>query len=125
MFVRKVMTVTTVAIALSAAGCGGGEDAVPTNEPAAEETPAATATDSGATQASAGREIFVSTCGGCHVLSDAGTNGQVGPNLDEVAPDQAQVLAAIETGPGQMPENLLEGEQAEQVAEYVAEAAGP
>ncbi|MBA2644035.1 MAG: cytochrome c [Solirubrobacterales bacterium] len=60
---------------------------------------------------------MVSTCGACHTLSDAGTNGQIGPDLDDVAPDVEEVLTAIETGPAQMPENLLEGEEARQVAE--------
>ena len=36
--------------------------------------------------ATSGREIFVAAgCGSCHVFSDAGTNGNVGPNLDELA----------------------------------------
>ena len=32
---------------------------------------------------SAGRDLFVNRCGGCHVLADAGTAGTVGPNLDD------------------------------------------
>jgi mono/diheme cytochrome c family protein len=31
----------------------------------------------------AGRQLFVSQCGQCHVLADAGTRGQIGPNLDD------------------------------------------
>jgi mono/diheme cytochrome c family protein len=31
----------------------------------------------------AGKELFVQACGGCHVLADAGTNGTIGPNLDD------------------------------------------
>jgi hypothetical protein len=34
------------------------------------------------------------------------------------------VLDAIATGPSQMPENLYEGQDAEDVAEYVSTAAG-
>ena len=30
-----------------------------------------------------GKELFTSRCGGCHTLADAGTNGNIGPNLDE------------------------------------------
>jgi mono/diheme cytochrome c family protein len=30
----------------------------------------------------AGRDLFVPRCGGCHTLADAGTNGTIGPNLD-------------------------------------------
>lgn len=32
---------------------------------------------------SAGKQYFVSACGGCHVLADAGTAGTIGPNLDD------------------------------------------
>jgi cytochrome c6 len=32
----------------------------------------------------AGRQLFLdSTCGDCHTLADAGTNGTIGPNLDD------------------------------------------
>jgi cbb3-type cytochrome c oxidase subunit III len=30
-----------------------------------------------------GKKLFVQACGGCHTLADAGTNGKVGPNLDD------------------------------------------
>jgi mono/diheme cytochrome c family protein len=32
---------------------------------------------------STGRELFISRCGGCHVLAEAGTAGTIGPNLDD------------------------------------------
>jgi cytochrome c6 len=53
-----------VAVALLAVGCG------------AEGVPS----ESGASQ---GKEQFVSSCGSCHVLGDAGTQGRIGPNLDD------------------------------------------
>ncbi len=109
-----------VTVALFAAGCGGGEEEEATPTPAAAEETAVPA-DGAQT---AGRDQFTTTCGGCHTLQDAGTNGQVGPNLDEVQPSPQQVLSAIESGPGQMPENLLQGEDAQQVAAYVASSAG-
>jgi cbb3-type cytochrome c oxidase subunit III len=31
----------------------------------------------------AGKTLFVQACGGCHTLADAGTNGKIGPNLDD------------------------------------------
>jgi cytochrome c oxidase subunit 2 len=31
-----------------------------------------------------GKELFTQQCGSCHTLADAGTTGEVGPNLDEV-----------------------------------------
>jgi mono/diheme cytochrome c family protein len=74
-----------------------------------------------------GRELFVSTCGGCHTLAEAETAGTTGPNLDDLAPDEALVKQAIAqggTGSGVMPPGLLSGGDAEQVAEYVSAAAG-
>lgn len=125
----RILTCLIIGLALSVAGCGSDEPAITeepatTEAPVTEQTPEATATEGGTTTADAGKELFVSTCGACHTLSDAGTNGQIGPNLDNLAPDVERVLGAIRTGPGQMPENLLEGEEARQVAEYVAANAG-
>jgi mono/diheme cytochrome c family protein len=75
-----------------------------------------------------GKQLFASTCGSCHTLSAAGTSGTAGPNLDDLKPDQARVLAAIQnggTGSGQMPPGLLRGEEAAQVADFVSGSAGP
>ena len=134
MLVRIITAIATVLVLVFMAGCGG-EEAATTEEPAAEqtaaaeETPAADETPAGGggetdTAQVAAEELFVNSCGGCHMLSAAGTNGQIGPNLDELAPDVDTVLTAIRVGPGQMPENLLEGEEALAVAEYVADNAG-
>ena len=30
-----------------------------------------------------GKELFTQKCGSCHTLADAGTQGQIGPNLDD------------------------------------------
>jgi cytochrome c6 len=77
--------------------------------------------------AAEGKLIFTQTCGTCHTLQDAGTSGNVGPVLDQVKPDKAQVEKAIEiggTGSGAMPAGLLSGKEAEAVAEYVSSVAG-
>lgn len=74
-----------------------------------------------------GTDLFVASCGSCHLLQSAGTTGAVGPDLDSLAPAADQVLSAIENGgagSGQMPPNLLSGEEAQQVAAYVASSAG-
>jgi mono/diheme cytochrome c family protein len=84
-------------------------------------------TTEGGGGAQAGLVLFRSTCGGCHTLAAAGTSGAVGPNLDDLRPSEATVLAAIQNGgagTGQMPANLLQGAQARQVAAAVAGAAG-
>lgn len=74
-----------------------------------------------------GRQLFVSTCGSCHTLSEAGTSGAAGPDLDTLAPDADLVETAIAdggTGTGAMPPHLLKGKDAKDVAEYVANVAG-
>ena len=84
------------------------------------------------------KELFVTNCGSCHTLAAAGTDGVVGPNLDDrLAPTgpaegeaidgtKSRVLSAIQTGlnNGRMPAGILQGQQADEVAQYVAEVAG-
>lgn len=111
---RFVVLTGLVCVALVASGCGSG---------------ATSATGAGRAKAQrgTGQEIFVATCGGCHTLAAAGTHGSAGPNLDDLKPDKARVLAALKnggTGGGVMPKNLLTGEQADKVAEFVATSAG-
>jgi cytochrome c oxidase subunit I len=99
----------------------------PTSDP--NVTPPTAAQDGGIEPAPSGpgKDLFVENCGSCHTLAAAGTSGAVGPSLDSVFVDEDGVLKAIEiggAGSGQMPAGLLEGEEAKQVAEYVAAATG-
>lgn len=75
-----------------------------------------------------GRRLFTYNCGVCHTLKSAGTSGRVGPNLDETRPAKGLVLDAIEKGrargQGQMPGELVVGEEAEQVAAFIETVAG-
>lgn len=71
----------------------------------------------------AARDQFSTTCGGCHALSDAGTSGAVGPNLDDTKMTADEIEQQIINGGGAMPPGLLQGEDAKSVAEYVAGAA--
>lgn len=75
-----------------------------------------------------GKELFRQTCATFHSLEAANAQGVTGPSLDELGQlDDARVLAAIEnggTGQDRMPAGLLEGENAQAVAAYVAEVAG-
>jgi len=79
-----------------------------------------------------GLEIFQINCGACHTLAAAGTDGKIGPNLDQLlatgakSPDTVKsnydrVLSAVEQGiSGRMPKGLVQGEQAKIVARFVA-----
>jgi mono/diheme cytochrome c family protein len=92
-----------------------------------------------------GQELFQINCGTCHTLYAAGTDGNYGPDLDELlAPTgppegpkaadtikatKGRVLNAIENGvdseyPGRMPAGILNRTQAHEVAEFVAHVAG-
>lgn len=74
-----------------------------------------------------GQDLFVADCGSCHTLAEADTSGAVGPNLDDLQPDVALVQSAIANGgagSGVMPANLVSGEEAQQIADFVAGAAG-
>jgi cytochrome c6 len=74
-----------------------------------------------------GKLIFTQNCGTCHTLKDAGTNGQVGPVLDQIKPDKQRVLNAIHKGglgSGTMPANIVSGKEADAVATYVSTVAG-
>jgi mono/diheme cytochrome c family protein len=73
----------------------------------------------------AGKSAFSAACGGCHTLKDGGTSGKVGPDLDSLAPLTAERVAKqIENGSGAMPPKLLTGQDAANVAAYVASVAG-
>jgi mono/diheme cytochrome c family protein len=75
-----------------------------------------------------GRTSFYKNCGQCHTLGAANAVGRVGPDLDELRPPKALVLDAIDKGrargQGQMPAQVVEGEEAEQVAAFVEKTAG-
>ena len=84
-----------------------------------------------------GAELFQQNCAGCHTLSVAGTEGSAtspndreyvdGPNFDQRKVDKDQVLYAIANGgfsSGPMPQDILVGEDAEKVAEFLAANSG-
>jgi mono/diheme cytochrome c family protein len=75
-----------------------------------------------------GRELFGRRCANCHTLTAANAVAAVGPNLDEIRPNKEFVLDAIENGRsrgnGQMAADLYTGEDAEDVANFVAKAVG-
>jgi mono/diheme cytochrome c family protein len=126
------------ASALIALGCGGGSDSATVEQhTSASGAPQAGAIEQPISQAQQhGRDLFVQNCGTCHTLEAAGTVGQIGPNLDDIAIDQAAVLRAIRTGggshshgaggrTGNMPRNLVTGKDAQDVAAFVgANASG-
>ena len=78
-------------------------------------------------QLAQGKTLFQQNCGTCHTLANAGTNGKVGPVLDQVKPNMKLVLSAIKNGglgSGTMPANIVTGKDAQAVATYVSTVAG-
>jgi mono/diheme cytochrome c family protein len=89
-----------------------------------------------------GQALFETNCGTCHTLYAAGTDGNYGPDLDELlattgqaeTPEQAEqiserVLNAEKEGvdsntPGRMPPAILNPQQQKEVAEFVGATAG-
>ncbi len=75
-----------------------------------------------------GRKVFAKNCSTCHQLKSANAVGRVGPSLDAIRPVAALTLNAIEMGrargQGQMPAGLIDGQDAKNVADYVAATAG-
>lgn len=85
-----------------------------------------------------GASIFRERCAGCHSLSYAGSDGSgqnprdylsiSGPNFNQRCERPAiRVLYAIENGGfsgAYMPQNIVVGKQAQEVAEFVSEYAG-
>ena len=99
-----------------------------TGETASTGGSGSTATTTGGSSGAdlaAGKTAFTATCGGCHTLKDAGTNGKVGPDLDSLAPLTSERVAKQIANGGQiMPPKLLTGKDATNTAAYVASVAG-
>jgi mono/diheme cytochrome c family protein len=111
-----------LAVAVLASACGTEKVSVPQSTPSEHE----------------GAVLFNQRCGGCHTLSYAGTHGSAqnvrtaqfnnGPNFDiRCERPVARVLYAIQNGGFSgvvMPQNIVVGQQAIDVAEFVAKYAG-
>jgi mono/diheme cytochrome c family protein len=85
----------------------------------------------------AGAAIFKENCAACHTLDVAGAKGSAtkvhsrerkdGPNFNERKEDKESVLYAIRNGgfsSSPMPQNLVTGDAAEQVADFVSKYSG-
>jgi len=101
---RVLALMAVCAFAFAIAGCGSSKSS--------------TATDP--------KQIFAETCGGCHTLASAGTDGKNGPNLDEVTPTAGEVEKQVKSGGGGMPsfDGDLTAAQITAVSEFVASTSG-
>jgi mono/diheme cytochrome c family protein len=131
--VRRLVlpVILLLALGVLAVGCGGEEEATPTPTTVEGTLPQTTTEGGGGStlkgDPQAGKQVFASAgCGGCHTLSDAGTNGTVGPNLDDAKPPEELVVERVTNGRGAMPsfKGQLTEQQIADVAAYVSSAAG-
>jgi mono/diheme cytochrome c family protein len=118
---------------LLAAGCLGGTETtatadtvvgtLPTTTTSTADLPALKLTG----DAAAGKAVFTSAgCVGCHTLAAAGSNGNVGPNLDEAKPNTELVVTRVTKGQGAMPPfgDQLTPQQIADVAAFVTQSTG-
>ena len=148
-----VFVLLVAALGLVAAGCGGEEDQSATPETVSgeitpPETETTTETENTGTETTettettatettpavptgdpvAGKDVFLgpSGCTGCHTLADAGSSGNVGPNLDDAQPSFDLAYDRVTNGQGGMPSfgTSLTDQQRADVAEYVSSVAG-
>ena len=108
-----------IAAALALAACGFGEEGISVSKDDPDYN---------------GAVLFATHCSGCHTLSAAGTQGTgnrgqrtQGPNLNQRTESYEDALFAIQNGGFSgaiMPQNIVIGEEAEEVARFVAKYAG-
>lgn len=117
---RPVLIIGIVlAAALGLAACGFGEEKVSVSQNDPDYN---------------GAVLFATHCSGCHTLSAAGTQGSgnrgertQGPNLNQREESYEDALFAIQNGGFSgaiMPQNIVVGEEAEEVAKFVEKYAG-
>ena len=114
-----LLTATVVAIVLGLSACGFGEEGISVSKDDPDYN---------------GAVLFSTHCSGCHTLSAAGTQGTgnrsirtQGPNLNGRTETYEDALFAIENGGFSgaiMPQNIVVGEDAQAVAEFVSAHAG-
>jgi mono/diheme cytochrome c family protein len=114
---RPLLIIGMVAAALGLSACGFGEEGISVSEENRD-----------------GAVLFADHCAGCHTLSAAGAQGSgnrgertQGPNLDQRVETFDDALFAIQNGGFSgaiMPQNIVVGEEAEEVAKFVAKYAG-
>ncbi|MGI8921466.1 MAG: c-type cytochrome [Solirubrobacteraceae bacterium] len=116
----RIIVAVAVAAAGLVAGCGSRGDQVSKSDPTY-----------------AGSVLFATRCAGCHTLDQAGTHGSGtnvrdrqrtnGPNFNVRKETVASVLYAVRNGGFSgaiMPQNIVIGQQAVSVAQFLAKYAG-
>jgi mono/diheme cytochrome c family protein len=119
-FARPLLALAVAAAVLGAGACGEQDIQLAESDPNYE-----------------GAKLFQQHCSGCHTIDAAGTQGSAfdangreyvdGPNFEARKEDVEQILYAIRNGgfsSGPMPQDIVVGEEAQKVAEFVAAYSG-
>lgn len=116
---RPVLIIGMIVAALGLSACGFGEEKISVSQDDPNHN---------------GAVLFATHCSGCHTLSAAGTQGSgnrgertQGPNLNQRTETVDDALYAIQNGGFSgaiMPQNIVVGDEAEEVAKFVAKYAG-
>ena len=117
---RRLLAVPVIAVALALGACGSEGIQLAEDDPNYE-----------------GAVLFDENCAECHTLDAVGSHGSAtdvgsrevrdGPNFNERQESVEDVLYAIRNGgfsSQPMPQNIVTGEDAQKVAEFVAEYSG-
>ena len=114
-----ILIAAVIAAALGISACGYGEEGLAVKSDNSNYN---------------GAVLFATHCSGCHTLSAAGTQGSgnrgertQGPNLNQREESKNDVMFAIQNGGFSgaiMPQNIVVGKEAEEVAKFVAKYAG-
>jgi cytochrome c553 len=100
---RRLAAVILLGSVALVAGCGGDDPGTGSSDP--------------------GAKVFADAgCGGCHTLDAAGSDGTLGPNLDDADPSFDAVVSKVKTGGGAMPsfEGKLSEQEIRDVAAFVS-----
>ncbi|MFN2470751.1 MAG: cytochrome c [Gaiellaceae bacterium] len=88
---RRPAVLLLAVLTVGLGACGGEEDTRPVPDEVEGTTPTATVPKTAPTasgDAAAGKSVFTKQgCGACHAFKPAGTSGQTGPALDNLAAD--------------------------------------
>lgn len=116
---RPLLIIGILAAAFGLSACGFGEEGISVSQDDPNH---------------GGAVLFSTHCSGCHTLAAAGSQGSgnrgertQGPNLDQRTETYDDALFAIQNGGFSgaiMPANIVVGEEAKEVAKFVAEYAG-
>ncbi|MCF6136158.1 cytochrome c551 [Pseudalkalibacillus berkeleyi] len=105
-------------LVIGLAACGGGEESEDSSN-GNEETEQNGDQADGTVDVATAEKLYNKSCVGCHGQN---LEGKSGPPLDKIGAklSKDQILAKIKNGGGGMPKGLLKGEEAENVAAWLA-----